>query len=188
MAKGEQEKQKSIFDLGFSELIKASIAGVLVLLVRVLMAVFKVSPVVPGALKGAVKPEEYVNFIAGGVWLALCLAILIWRRWHNRPKHPQGEAAAGKVTIWVAELEGDNVSGESRRTGDHRENIVGTLRRKLGNCVLIRSAAIELHMERTGNAEQDTGKANRRAQEFLREQKGDLLIWGRVWGGERRIP
>ena len=170
----DAEKSESIFQFGSSELIQASIATALTLVVRVLLAVFKLNPHVPEWLQGTLTPEQLTTATAGVLWLAVVFAIFVWKKWRNRRRHVQGVAEAGKVNIWVAELEGDG------RKGDRRTNITYTLSQELGPSVKVLRAGLELKVEEAGDAANDAAAADRKAQEFLRKHAGDLLIWGRV--------
>jgi hypothetical protein len=176
VADDEVQKSGPIFQFDPSELIKTAIATALVILIRELLEVFK-WPQVPSFLKGTLTAKQLTNAVAGMVWLVIVLTIFSWKKWRNRRRHVQGKVRPGKVAIWVAELQGDGKNGE------HRTNIVQTLKQELGGPVQILRAAIELRSEETGEVAEEAVAANRKAQAFLRRHKGDLLVWGQVLDG-----
>jgi tetratricopeptide (TPR) repeat protein len=173
----DQGERSSIFGIEPAEIIKAAIATLLVIVVRVVLAVFKLTPQVPEFLKGTVTPEQLTNAIAGVLWLVIVLAIFWSNKWRTRRRHVHGKVGSGKVAIWVAELEGDGKKGE------HRTNIVRTLERELAPSVQILRAGIELRVEEAGDAAEEASAANRKAQDYLGRHQGDLLIWGQVLTG-----
>ena len=172
-----KEPNGSVFSFDPKETIPAAITTVLVVAIRVLISVFKLNIHVPEFLKSRVNSEQLANGIAAIVWLAVLCSVLGWSRWRNRRKHVHGKTKPGRIAIYIAELEGDE------RNGQHRTNVVRSLKRELGDLVQILRAGIELKAEESGNPADDAAAANRRAQRYLRKKGGDLLIWGRVIKG-----
>jgi tetratricopeptide (TPR) repeat protein len=160
------------FGIDLAEATRAVLFGGLVAVVGWLFALFGWSPSVPAWMH--LTPDQLKLVIAFFLWVGAALAVALVRKWRSRRKHVEGEAHPGGVAIWVAELQGDDKEGE------HRTNVVGTLQRGLGQAAQILRAPIELRIEESGDAAEDTVEANREAQEYLRSKKGDLLIWGRV--------
>jgi hypothetical protein len=162
----EAQKSGSIFQFEPSELIKPAIATAIVVFVRVLLSVFKWHPQMPDFLTGTLNAEQLINAIAGAVWLVIVLTIFSWKRWRSRRRHVQGRVNPGKAVIRVAELERDGKKGE------HRTNIVHTLKQELGESVQVLRAGVELRAEEAGDATEEAVGANRTAQAFLQRHKG----------------
>jgi tetratricopeptide (TPR) repeat protein len=173
----EPEKERSLFQFEPKELIQAAVATLVMAAVRVALAVLHIKPRVPEFLGDSVTAEQLITVIAGLLWLLILLVIFTWRRWLNRRIHVHGVSNPGDVSIYVAELEGDS------KDGQHRSNIISSLRQQKQNSVQILRAGIELRIEESGDAAEDAAAANRRAQKYLAEHRGDLLIWGRVLAG-----
>jgi tetratricopeptide (TPR) repeat protein len=173
----ETEKNGLAPQFDLKELIQPTIATILIFMIRILLAYFKLTPQVPDFLKDKLTAEQLTTTIAGVLWLIILAAIFVCQRWRNRRKHVEGQPKPGKVAIYVAELEGDG------RKGAHRTNIIQTLKRGLGASVQILRAGIELCADEAGNVADEASTANRKAQKYIRKHKGDLLIWGQVLPG-----
>ena len=91
----------------------------------------------------------------------------------------EGEPGIGTVTIYVAELEGDD------KKGHHRSNVIRALIAELGRSARVVRTPFELKTNESGDPLQDADTANVKAQKYLSKRKGDLLILGEVFPGPR---
>jgi tetratricopeptide (TPR) repeat protein len=152
------------------------IAGLLAVAVPVVISVFKLSEKLPDSIKHQLSPEQLTGIVTILLWSVIAIALILWNRWRDRRRHPDGRPKPGKVAIYVAELKGDD------KQGSHRNHILLSLRQQLGASVQILRAGIELRDQEKGNPEDDARDANREGQKYLNHKKyeGDLLIWGQV--------
>ena len=172
---------ETIFDpKAIAALFSTAIGGILFLL----FPVFKIWDILPDWLKSQAKTEQQrtpiqlalAAIIAFLLWIFLAILIFLWERWQERRRHLDGRPKPGKTVIYVAELQGDD------KKGSHRNHILLSLRRELGDSVQVLRAGIGLHAEEMGNPEDDAHIANRKGQKYLNQgkHKGDLLIWGQI--------
>jgi len=153
-----------------------TIAALLAAALGAIIGIFKLTEKLPDRIKQGATPGALTAILTFLLWAAFAIAIAIWSRWQERRKHPDGEPTPGRVTIYVAELKGDD------HEGSHRSHILLTLRQQLGDSVQVLRAGIALTAEEKGNPEDDARVANRKGQTYLSlgKHKGDLLIWGHV--------
>ena len=153
-----------------------TIAALLAAAVSAALTVFKLTEKLPDWIKQEATPAELAAIVAFLFWVAFAVLLTLLARWRDRRKHPDGKPTPGRVVIYVAELQGDD------KLGSHRNHIVLTLRRQLGDAIQILRAGIELHAEESGNPENDARSANRKGQRYLNlsKHKGDLLVWGQI--------
>jgi tetratricopeptide (TPR) repeat protein len=153
-----------------------TIAVLLAAALGAIINIFKLTEKLPDRIKQGATPGALTAILTFLLWAAFAIAIALWSRWQERRKHPDGEPTPGRVTIYVAELKGDD------NEGSHRSHILLTLRQQLGDSVQVLRAGIALNAEEKGNPEDDARAANRKGQSYLNlsKHKGDLLIWGQV--------
>jgi tetratricopeptide (TPR) repeat protein len=179
---------ETIFDpKAIAALFSTAIGGILFLL----FPVFKIWDILPDWLKSQAKTEQQrtpiqlalAAIIAFLLWIFLAILIFLWERWQERRRHLDGRPKPGKTVIYVAELQGDD------KKGSHRNHILLSLRRELGDSVQVLRAGIGLHAEEMGNPEDDAHIANRKGQKYLNQgkHKGDLLIWGQILAEKKLV-
>jgi hypothetical protein len=96
------------------------------------------------------------------------------KRLGDQRSHSWGKVKDGRRAIWVAELEGDDLSDT------HRTILVDSLLEHLHANVDILHAGIELKAGTSGNRSEDLTKAHLAAQALLEDHKGDLVVWGSI--------
>ncbi len=152
-----------------------AIAGLFLLAVPAIIAVFNLTQYLPDSIKKQAKPEVLTPIVTLAVWIFLAILFALFDLVLNLRRHPDGKPKPGKVAIYVAELRGD-------KENSHRKHIVDTLTEQLGETVQILHAGKEFCGKETGNPGDDALDANRKGQLYLdhKKYKGDLLIWGQV--------
>ena len=153
-----------------------TIAALAALAVAAIISTFRLTEKLPASFQQRATPSQITAILTFLLWASIATVTTLWSRWRERRRHPDGEPTPGRVTIYVAELKGDD------NEGSHRGHILLTLRQQLGDSVQVLRAGIALTAEEKGNPEDDARVANRKGQTYLNfgKHKGDLLIWGQV--------
>jgi tetratricopeptide (TPR) repeat protein len=122
---------------------------------------------------------------AGAVFTTLVFTSRLLVDQVSRRLHATAVAKGDRLSIYVAQIDGDDEQGTLRRS------VIDTILRELGrDAVEVVPAGILLRLRQAGLSDDDAVLAAvRRGQDLLRRKRGDLLIWGHAAreGGRTQI-
>jgi len=175
------QEGESVFTFDLKEKIWGGVTFGLIVAAKIAFKLMHWSPKEPSLLDGILTPAQYLDLLAILPIVAAYLCFLTIRRWLNRRRHVEGKPHTGILTIYVAELEGDD------KKGNHRSNVIRMLMAELGSAVRVLRAPFVLQLDEAGDPHDDATAGNRKARKYLDKKHGDLLIWGVVLSGPPQV-
>jgi tetratricopeptide (TPR) repeat protein len=174
-----ESKGKSLFGLEvghLSELVAVFAfvaAGLYGLVLIVKSTLIKFHRIDPKKLPGWLQDQDYLKSSIGGLVLVLVAIVVVTRLIRSRRAKVKEEVAPeDRLCLWVARFEDDEKD-------QARNHVVNGLTEILGRTVQVCYSNLELKLDRTESDPLDRAKgAEKKAQGFLKEKGGHLVIWG----------